>query len=408
MNDADHFENPMSRRTLMKTGAGGALVGLVASEQLDAAAVSNPRDVYAELGVKKIINAAGTFTALGGSIMPPEVQAAWMAASQNFVDLAQLQDRVGEKIARMLGVEAALVTTGAAGGMVLATAAAITYRDPTRIARLPLSPQEGLEVLRQTSHKACYDRQVASCGVKLVDVETADQLEQAIGPQTVMMLSYNINEPDGKIAREKWLEIARKHRVPTLLDAAADTPPTDSLWKYNKMGYDMVVFSGGKALRGPQNAGLLLGRKDLIQAAKQNTSPNCGTIGRGLKVSKEDMVAMWAAIERFLKLDQSAELHEWERRIEVIEGALKVLPIKTERIVPPIANRVPHLLLHWDEKKLGITSTQLKKELADGELPIATGRVHGTGTDGFLISVFMLQPGEEQIVAERLVKVFQK
>lgn len=248
MSSPDHAENSMSRRTLMKTGAGGALGSLVAGEALPAATLAeSQRDVYAELGVKKIINAAGTFTALGGSLMPPEVLAAWTAASQNFVDLAELQDRVGEKIARMLGVEAALVTTGAAGGMVLATAAAVTYRDPSRIARLPLPPEEGLEVIRQTSHRACYDRQVAACGVKLVDVETREQLEQAITPKTVMLLSYNINEPDGKIPREQWLQVARNRGVPTLLDAAADTPPTDTLWKFNKLGYDMVVFSGGKA-----------------------------------------------------------------------------------------------------------------------------------------------------------------
>lgn len=160
-------------------------------------------------------------------------------------------------------------------------------------------------------------------------------------------------------------------------------------------------------MRGPQDAGLLLGRKDLIEAAKQNTSPHCGVIGRGLKVSKEDMVAMWAAVERVLRLDQSAELHEWERRLQLIKSAVQSLPIKTEQIVPPIANRVPHLLLHWDEKQIRITPAQLKKELADGDPPIMTGRVHGTGTEGFLISVFMLQPGEDQIVADRLMKIFQ-
>lgn len=403
-NDSDG----MTRRSLLKTGAGGAIGGLLADQESTAAPLPPAqRDVYGELGVRKIINAAGTFTALGGSLMPPEVIAAWTAASTSFVDLLDLQDRVGKSIARTLGVEAALVTTGAAGGMLLATAAALTYRDPSRIARLPLAPDEGLEVIRQTSHRACYDQQVRAGGVRLVDVETRDELERAIGPRSAMLLSYNINEADGKIPREQWLEIARRHGIPTLLDAAADTPPLDALWQYNQMGYDMVVFSGGKALRGPQDTGLLLGRQDLIDAAKKNTSPHCGTIGRGMKVSKENMVAMWAAVERFKNLDHAAELREWERRLGVIETALQGLPLRTERVVPPVANRVPHLLFRWDEQRLRITAAQLKQALADGNPSIATGRVHGTGTDGFLISVFMLQAGEEQVVAKRLREVLQ-
>jgi L-seryl-tRNA(Ser) seleniumtransferase len=169
----------------------------------------------------------------------------------------------------------------------------------------------------------------------------------------------------------------------------------------------MVVFSGGKGLRGPQDAGLLLGRKELIEAAKKNTSPHCGSIGRGLKVSKEDMAAMWAAVERFVRLDQAAELRELQRRLTVIETALEGLPVKTERIVPPVANHFPHLLLRWDEARLRMTAARLKQQLAEGDPSIATGRVHGTGTEGFLISVFTLSSGEEQLVAARLREIFQ-
>jgi uncharacterized pyridoxal phosphate-dependent enzyme len=401
----------ITRRDLLKTGAGGAIGGLLVAESVSAAPAETQqmqRDVYGELGVKTIINAAGTITALGGSLMPPEVTAAWQAASKRFVNLLELQDRVGEKIAQLLHVEAALVTTGAAGGLLLGTAAALTYRDTSRVARLPLPPDEGIEVIRQTSHRQCYDQQVSACGVKLMDVETREQLEQAIHPRTAMMLSYNLHEPDGKIPRTEWLEVARRHNVPTLLDAAADTPPVDALWKFNELGYDMVAFSGGKAIRGPQGAGLLLGRKDLIEAAKRNTSPHCGTIGRGMKVSKEDMVAMWAAVDRFVHMDHTAQQREWLRRIGVIEDALKDLPtITTRRITPPIANRVPHLLILWDEQRLPITPERLKKELSDGDPSIATARVHGTGSEGFLISVFMLQPGEDQTVAARLRQIFQ-
>jgi L-seryl-tRNA(Ser) seleniumtransferase len=169
------------------------------------------------------------------------------------------------------------------------------------------------------------------------------------------------------------------------------------------MGFDLVAFSGGKALRGPNDTGLLLGRKDLVAAAKRNTNPHCGTIGRMMKVSKEDMIALLAAVERFLRTDHQAEWREWERRLGVIEAALKDIPtLQTERVVPPIANHVPHLVLSWDERWLKLTRAQLTKALAQGEPPIQIGRVHGTGDKGVLISVFMLQEGEDRLVAERL------
>jgi L-seryl-tRNA(Ser) seleniumtransferase len=191
--------------------------------------------------------------------------------------------------------------------------------------------------------------------------------------------------------------------VPTLLDAAADVPPVARLAEYNRMGFDLVAFSGGKALRGPNNTGLLLGRKHLVDAAKRNASPHCGTIGRMMKVSKEDMVALLAAVERYLHIDHQAEWREWERRIGVIEQALKDIPtLECQRVVPPIANHVPHLILAWDEKRLKLTRERLTRQLAAGDPPIQLGRVSGTGDKGVLISVFMLQAGEEQIVAERL------
>jgi L-seryl-tRNA(Ser) seleniumtransferase len=395
----------MNRRTLLAAGTGGALGGILVPASIPTVAEgAEPMlDVYGLLGVSPIINAAGTITALGGSLMPPEVVAAWNAAAKHFVPLAELQDRVGERIAKLLGVEAALVTTGAAGAMQLATAAVLTRLDTTLIGKLPLPQAMGIEVIRQKTHRACYDNQVTACGVKLVDVETLDDLERVVGPRTAMMLAYNIQEKSGRIGHQEWVAASRRHKIPTLLDAAADTPPRERLWEYNQVGFDLVAFSGGKALRGPQNAGLLLGRQDLIDAAKLNTSPNCGTIGRSLKVSKEDIVAMWAAVERFMRIDLDAEDREWRRRIETIAAAVRAIPtVKAETIVPPIANCVPHLLLHWDEARLKLTPEQMKSKLAAGKPSIATARVHGTGDTGFLLSVFMLQPGEEQIVAERV------
>ncbi|MFC1758062.1 selenocysteine synthase [Planctomycetota bacterium] len=358
--------------------------------------------IYKELGVKTVINAAGTFTEFGGSLMPPAVLAARSEAAKHFIDLRELQDKVGQKLAALLQVDSAMVTGGASSGILLGTAAAITLRDPEFIQRTPSVP---FEVLRQTSHRDLYDRQIELCGVRIVDVETADDVVQAVNDRTAMMLSYNVYEPQGQIDHAKWLSLAAQFDLPTLLDAAADTPPVENLWKFNRMGYDMVVYSGGKAIRGPQSSGLLLGRTDLIEAAKKNAVPNEGTVGRVAKVSKEDIVGLWKAVELFL--DSGDDLFEQcERRINTMQELLK--PVRTlacRPIVPQIANHFPHLLLEWDERELGLTRSQLADRLKIGTPSIVTGRVYGTGDEGFLLSVVNLQEGEASIVAQQIVRI---
>jgi L-seryl-tRNA(Ser) seleniumtransferase len=330
-------------------------------------------------------------------------------ASKHFVNLLDLQDKVGDQIAKLVGVEAALVTTGAAGALLLGTAAAVTRGDRDFIKRLPATTGMKNEVLLQKAHHSCYDNQLTDVGVKLIDVETPADVKKAVTGRTALMFFMNVADADGRIKRQQWLELARRHKVPTLLDAAADVPPVERLAQYNKMGFDLVAFSGGKALRGPNNTGLLLGRKDLIQAAKLNANPHCGTIGRMMKVSKEDMIALLAAVQRYVRADHQAEWREWERRLGVIEQAVKGVPsLQCERIVPPIANHVPHLLLPWDEKRVRLTREQLTRKLAGGDPPIQLGRVTGTGDKGVLISVFMLQDGEERIVARQLRFLLKK
>jgi L-seryl-tRNA(Ser) seleniumtransferase len=399
----------MTRRGVLQIGAGLTLSGALGAE-VGPAAPSSTQSVYEALGVKHVINATGTVTNLGGSVMPPEVVAAWVDASKHFVNLLELQDKVGEKIAKLVGgVEAALVTTGAAGALLLGVAAVVTRGDRDRIKRLPDTTGMKNEVIVQKSHHTCYDNQLTDVGVKLIDVETPADVDRAVGERTALMFFMNYAEPDGRIKRAEWVELARRHKVPTLLDAAADTPPVERLSEYNKQGFDLVAFSGGKAIRGPNDTGLLLGAKDLIAAAKLNTNPHCGTIGRMMKVSKEDMVACLAAVERFVRVDHKAEEREWQRRIGVIEDALKDVPtLQAERIFPAIANHVPHLLLTWDERRMKLTPAQVTKELAAGDPPIIVGRVSGTGDKGLLISVFVLQDGEERIVAERLQAILKK
>jgi L-seryl-tRNA(Ser) seleniumtransferase len=400
----------LTRRRLLQTGAGLALGGALSTEdEADAAPAGDRPDIYESLGIQPVINATGTVTALGGSLMPPEVVAAWADAARHFVPLLELQDRVGARIAKLIGVEAAMVTTGAAGSLLLGTAAAVTRGEPALIKRLPDTAGMKNEVVLQNAHRTCYDNQLTDVGVKLIEVEKAADVRKVVSDRTALMFFMGVAEAEGRIKRQEWIELARKHDVPALLDAAADVPPVRRLSEYNRMGFDLVAFSGGKALRGPNDTGLLLGRKDLVDAAKKNTNPHCGTIGRMMKVSKEDMVALLAAIERYIRLDHKAEWREWERRIGVIETALKDVPtLECERIVPPIANCVPHLILSWDEKRLGLTRAQLTKELAAGTPPILIGRVSGTGDKGVLISVFVLEEGQDRIVAERLRRLLTR
>jgi len=398
----------ITRRRLLQTGSGVAVAGMVDGVATAAADVPGQPSVYQALGLKHVINATGTVTNLGGSIMPPEVTAAWVDASRHFVNLLELQDKVGERIAKLIGVEAAMVTTGAAGAMLLATAAVVTEGEPKHIAQLPNLTGMKNEVILQKSHHSCYDNQMQNVGVNLVEVETPAQLRRAISKRTALMFFMNKAEEDGKIAKREWLEAARQHEIPTLLDAAADVPPLDRLAGYNRMGFDLVAFSGGKAMRGPNDTGLLLGRKPFIEAAKRNANPHCGTIGRMMKVGKEDMIALLTAVERFVRLDHQAETREMERKIGVIEKAVAGIPtVQTERLVPAIANVVPHLIVAWDETRLRLTRDQATRELAEGNAPIQIGRVSGTGDRGILISVLTLQAGEEQIIADRLAAILR-
>src|SRR5205085_463933 len=247
-------------------------------------------------------------------------------------NLLDLHDRVGERIAQLVGVEAALVTTGAAGAILLATAAAVTRGKADFIKRLPDTAGMANEVIVQKAHRSCYDNQLTDVGVRLVDVETAADVRQAVSKRTALMFFMNVAEAEGKIKCAEWLELAQQHALPTLLDAAADVPPLAHLAGYNRMGFDLVAFSGGKALRGPNDTGLLLGKRELIAAGKLNANPHCGTIGRMMKVSKEDMIALLYAVERFVTLDHEAERREFERWIGVIEDAIRDIPtVELER-----------------------------------------------------------------------------
>lgn len=370
------------------------------------------RDFFKELNVRPFINAAGTYTTLTASLMHPEVVEAINYASKTFVPLNDLHDAVGKRLAELIGCEAAMVTSGAAAALTVGTAACVAGKNPEWIKRIPDLAGTGMksEVIIQKSHRYGYDHAVRNCGIRMIEVETAEELERAVNEKTAMMLFFNDADPKGQIKVEQFVALGKKHRVPTFNDAAADVPPTENLSKYTKMGFDLVTFSGGKGMRGPQSAGLLLGRRDLIEAARMNCSPNGDTIGRGMKVNKEEILGMMVAIEVYLKRDAAGEWKEWERRAKfVTDSVAKHGAIKTEIYVPPIANHVPTVRLKWEKAALKLTVDEIRKQLREGSpcIEIAPGgSPANAATQEVSIGIWQLQPGEVEIVGKRLREVF--
>jgi len=390
-----------------------ALYGRTSSRTASTKAV----DYYQKLGVMTFINAAGTYTALSASTMPDEVRAAMELAAAHPVSVNELLDASGEYLAKRLRCEAALVTAGAAAALTVGTAACITLGTDTAILNIP-KEMNGLknEVIVQKSHRYGYDHALRNCGVRFVEVETLEQFDQAFTARTVMTHFFNA-AVGGQIGREDWVTASHKHGVPCFNDAAADVPPISNLWNYTQMGFDLVAFSGGKGLRGPQCTGLLLGRKDLIEAAKKNNSPNSNTIGRGLKVAKEEIVGLVAAVDWFLKQDDAAMETEFRKRAERIASRLSDVPtVQTQIFVPPVANHVPHLLIAYDQSRIQITRAEVMEKMRQGtpriELNPSTGGPPASaglpgGTNTIVVGVWMLQPGEDLTVAKRLREVLR-
>lgn len=369
-------------------------------------------DYYEKLGVTKIINAAGTYTILTASIMPPSVQAAVARAAKNPVRLLELQTKAGEYLAKKLQCEAAMVTSGASGALTLGTAACIDVTNNAPIQAVPTQVgQLKNEVIIQKAHRYGYDHAIENCGTRFIEVETLTDYERAFSEKTVMAHFFNAAE-GGQISREDWIRVAHQHRVPCFNDAAADVPPVSNLWNYTKMGFDLVTFSGGKGIRGPQNAGLLLGRRDLIRAAAATNNPFDEGVGRGLKVAKEQIVGMVAAVDWFLQQSDDAMQAEFRRRAEAIADYLRTSPtMKFRIVVPAVANHVPHLFLTYDQHRVRIAPLEVAEQLRKGtpsiELNPSTGRREGSkgiqsDENTIVVGVWMMQPGEEMIVARRL------
>jgi D-glucosaminate-6-phosphate ammonia-lyase len=364
--------------------------------------MNQSKNIYASLGVKTLINAQGTYTALGGSLMSQEVLQAMTEAAGWFVSIPELQEKVGERIAGLLKVPAAMVTAGAASAITVATAACMTRDNPAAIDKLPETGGLFNEVVIQKSHKCGYEPQMLLLGAKLVWVETLAELEKSINPRTAMLFFLNRYEPLGQINRHDWVRAGKERAVPVFNDAAADVPPAGRLSEYVHQGFDLVAFSGGKALQGPQASGLLLGRADLIKAGRRAISPQMG-IGRGMKVGKEEIMGLLAAVERFLTMDHKAEERLWESRVAEMTALLAGTPgISLRRDVPEIANHSPHLLVEWSRWHVALSAAEVVRQLREGDPSIA---VLAEAEHALRIAVWTLRDDEHRIVARKIKEI---
>jgi L-seryl-tRNA(Ser) seleniumtransferase len=364
---------------------------------------------YEELGIPTVINCEGTMTMLGGSLPHPQLEAVMFMAGKHFVSIPDLEVAAGNRIAQMLKLPegyTALVTSGAAAAIQSGLAGILTGDNEALIRQIPDLTGMKSEVIIQKTHRNPFDHQLRTTGVKLVEIETREQLRRAVSDRTAMMHFSNFANEAGQIKVDEWVKLAKEYKIPCMNDAAADTPPVSHLWDYANMGYDLITFSGGKAIRGPQCAGMLLGRKDLVAYALLNNSPHEDTIGRSQKVGKEEIIGMVKALELFLAEDHDALAKEWQARLQGISQQITKLPgVRTSFFVPDIANHVPHMQITWDSK-IALTPEQVSKMLKSSKPSIVMGG--GEGKPGLAMNSFMLQPGEDKIVAEQLVKLFRE
>ena len=397
----------MQRRSLLQSLPWLAAAGSLRPNSLYAAYLASRHgERYRNIGIRPLINAAGTYTTLTGSVMPEEVRQAMAEAATCFVPLIELQQTVGERIAKLVGVPAALVSAGAASAIQLATAACIAGKDQEKIRRLPQTEGMANEVIMVKQHRMGFDHAARASGAKIVEVATVEELRNAIGPQTAMLFFVHIYEPRGDISRQDFLKAGKEAEIPVFNDAAAELPPHDNLWKIVEEGFDLVAFSGGKGLRGPQASGLLLGRQDLIEAAALNNNPYSDTIGRGMKVGKEEIMAVLKAVEIYVRRDHEADQKLWRGFMERVAKEVADVPtVETEIYVPgPGGHPVPYLRVQWDQQRLGLSYADCGKALREGE-----PRIEVNVDDGEInLASYNLFPGEDRIVAWRLREILRE
>lgn len=417
------FTKEPNRRGFMKILAASPLLAQIAAQGLyvkSAAAIGlNPNsNVYSRLGVKTVINCRGTWTYLSGSLQFPEAREAQAEAGRYFVNMVELHHAVGRRLAELTGAESGLITSGAAGAMAAATAACMAGSDPQKIWQLPDTTGLKHEVI-MVGGRSAFDSAIRLAGAKLVLVDKPADVANAITPNTAMIYTTDLKD---KLEREA--AIAKQHNVPLLLDDAAGIPPIDNIKLYAQMKLDLYTFSGGKGLRGPQCSGVLLGRKDLIEAALRNSCPYEGAVCRPMKVGKEEVIGLLTAIETWLNTDSKKLYDEWNGRVDRIAKLVETVPgVQTEIYIPDDGNRYPTLRVSWDQEAWGFGIKDCVQKLREGDPvievlgidnPSLVSAVH-EGVDKpkpnakeikkqnhiELVSM-TIQPGEEMIVGDRL------
>ncbi|HLK65327.1 MAG TPA: hypothetical protein VKU19_17935 [Bryobacteraceae bacterium] len=407
--------SPFHRRDLFRKGS------LLAAAQIAGTAVRNAAaapfqamvNVYRAIGVRPIINAHGTYTIITGSTTLPEVKHAMDEASRSYVQMDELMDGVGKRLAELTGAEWGIITAGCCAALTHCTAAAIAGNNPERMQRLPDLTGLKNEVIIPSYSRNVYDHAIRMLGVKIVEVRNVNELEPAFNERTAMVYILGGPGDDGPLGTRVVSEVARRKNVPVIVDAAAEIltlKPNIHL----ERGASAVAYSGGKCIRGPQAAGLLLGEKNWLQAAWANSAPH-HAFGRSLKVGKEEIMGMLTAVEMWTKRDHKAEWALWESWLDTIADRVKPIDGVTTKkgmVSEGLSNRTPNLTIQWDGAKLGITGTEVAKVLLDSEPRIVLDRGTGTRpasmTSSAVIVPYMLAAGDEKVIADRLHAVLTK
>ena len=371
--------------------------------------------VYEELGVRTRINAAANGTSNGGSIMLPEVVVAMQEAGRSYVSIPELLERAGTRIAELAGVEACYITNGAAAGVVLSVAACMTGKSEARAHQLPATMGMKDEVIVQRMQINFYELMIRLSGARIVEIGLANRvypwhLESAFNQQTAAIVHFPAYSPPTDLPLDQVIGISHEQGVPVIVDAAAEFPPFSVLNRFWKMGADLTVFSGGKGLRGPQSSGLILGRKDLVEACAVNASPNHG-VGRPMKVGKEEIVGLLKAVELWSNPEFEKRMFDkWQGLATYMIDALTEIPgVTTYQGVGPASSTglavhpdgLPFAHVEWDAEQIPKTTEQVMQELADGDPSITVSATPG----GILLNPSTLEPGEERIVVGRVSQV---
>jgi len=402
------YGSALAQGATTTTSESGVLGALANSNQPQAAAASG--EVFRAIGVEPVINCRGTFTIIGGSVELPEVKAAIHAAADNFVQYDELAAGVGQHLAKLTGAEWGMVSSGCAAGMKHVTVACLTGGNPEKLIRLPnVDGFDKTEVIIPRYSRNVYDHSIRNTGATIITVDTAEELKNAINKRTAMIyIMAGGPSEEGPLSTRAIAEIAKPHNIPILVDAAAEDLTVPNVHLAD--GADVVAYSGGKVMCGPQGAGLLLGKKSILQAAWQASAPHHG-IGRNDKVGREETMGMVAAVEAWLKRDHKAVWQKWLSWLDVINKRVSTIPgIKTEVREPNrLSNHSPSLSITWDSNQLHVMGDEIADELVRSKPRIALGGSRGEGgMTGISVTAFQMQEGNAQIVADRLYEVLSQ